>query len=75
MTSRIKTNWEFSGAVNAEHGLGKYKLTLNDQWFTANVWGNGQELSDKATYFGMIKGGKAADEMPLVWKCLWLIWP
>lgn len=58
-----KTNWEFSGAVNAEHGLGKYKLTLNDQWFTANVWGNGQELSDKATYFGMIKAGKAANQM------------
>jgi hypothetical protein len=58
-----KTNWEFSGAVNAGHGLGKYKLTLNDQWFTANVWGNGQELSDKATYFDMIKAGKAANQM------------
>src|SRR5690606_33023998 len=57
-------NWEFSAAVDKENlgKRGKYKLVLNDEYFTANIWGNKQELSDKATYFGMIKAGKAADK-------------
>jgi len=58
-------NWDFSAGlnlVNSKFELGKYKLVLADDYFTASIWGNKQELSDKATYFGMIKAGKAAGE-------------
>lgn len=57
-------NWEFSAAVDKGNlgTLGKYKLVLNDEYFTANIWGNGQELSDKASAFGFITAGKAASE-------------
>lgn len=73
-------NWEFSGGINLAAGtdgaltpsLGKYKLSLYDDYFTAYVWGNGQELNDKATYFSFISAPKAADtirarvEVPVV---------
>ena len=58
-------NWDFSAGLNLEDSkfeLGKYKLVLADDYFTASIWGNKQDLSDKATYFGMIKAGKAAGE-------------
>lgn len=64
-------NWEFTGGINLglddedklAASLGKYQLSLYDQYFKAWVWGNGQQLSDKATYFGMISAGKAAAEV------------
>lgn len=57
------TNWDLSAGVKLEGSkfdLGKYKLGLYDEWFTGYAWGNTQELSDKATYFGMITAPKAA---------------
>lgn len=57
------TNWDLSAGLkleDSEFKLGKYKLGLYDEWFTGYAWGNAQELSDKATYFGMITAGKAA---------------
>lgn len=59
-------NWDFSAGINlkeSEFQLGKYKLGLYDDYFKAWVWGNKQELSDKATYFNMIKAGKTASTM------------
>lgn len=63
-----RVNWDFTGGiklVDSEFKLGKYKLYLNDNYFEAWAWGNGQNLSDKATYFDMIKAGKGspADKM------------
>lgn len=57
-------DWDFTGAINLDAAgalkFGKFKLGLYDNYFKAYVWGNGQELTDKATYFGMISAGKAA---------------
>src|SRR5690554_6868195 len=41
-------NWDFSAGLNLEDSkfeLGKYKLVLADDYFTASIWGNKQELS------------------------------
>ncbi|NMA62290.1 MAG: porin, partial [Firmicutes bacterium] len=57
------TNWDFTGAVKfdgKEWALGKYKLHIQDNYFEGWAWGNEQELTDKATYFDMIKAGKKA---------------
>jgi opacity protein-like surface antigen len=57
------TNWDLSAVLKLAEttfSLGKYKLGLYDEWFTGYAWGNAQELSDKATYFGMITAPKAA---------------
>lgn len=61
------TDWDFSGGltINDEGKitLGKYKLGLYDNYFNAYVWGNDFELSDKASYFDMIKAGKKATDI------------
>lgn len=57
-------NWDLSAGLNlvdSKFELGKYKLVLNDEYFTASIWGNEQELTDKATAFDMIKAKKKAD--------------
>lgn len=63
------TNWDFSARLNShtEKGdtlfsLERFKLEINDQYFTAWVWGK-QNLTDKATYFDMIKAAKAGGNM------------
>ncbi len=59
-------NWDFSAALtldNTTFKMGKYKLGLYDNYFDAWVWGNGQELSDKGTHFGLIKAAKKADDI------------
>lgn len=38
--------------------LGKYKLTVDDEYFDLYFWGNGAELSDKSTTLGLIAAGK-----------------
>lgn len=60
------TNWDLSAGLTLDgttFKVGKYKLGLYDEWFTGYVWGGGQELSDKATYFGMITAAKKATDM------------
>ena len=57
------TNWELTSELNLDSTtfkLGKYQLSLYDEWFTGYVWGNKQKLSDKATYFDMILAGEEA---------------
>src|SRR5690554_6797890 len=64
-------NWELDAGIKlatdadkiTNFALGKYKLGLYDEWFTGYAWGNGYELKDEATYFGMITAGKAASTM------------
>ncbi len=58
-------SWSLTAAVTnltdlKKISLGKYKLELKDQYFNAWVWGNAQELTDKATQFSMIKAAKKA---------------
>lgn len=59
--------WDFSGGLTLKPdeaiSFGKYKLGLYDNYFNAYVWGNGFDLSDKATYFDMIKAGKKATDI------------
>ena len=60
------TNWDFTAGLSLDSTtfkVGKYKLGLYDEWFTGYAWGNGYELKDEATYFGMITAGKAASTM------------
>lgn len=60
------TNWELTSELNLDSTtfkLGKYQLSLYDEWFTGYVWGEAQELTDKATYFGMITAAKKADDI------------
>ena len=57
------TNWDLTAALTLkddEFKVGKYKLGLYDEWFTGYAWGNGQKLSNKATYFNMILAGEEA---------------
>jgi hypothetical protein len=59
-------NWEFSGGISltdSKFELGKYKLGLYDDYFSAWAWGNGQELSDKGVNFGLVKAAKKATDM------------
>jgi len=59
-------SWEFGAGVSLVDSvfeLGKYKLSLYDDYFKAYVWGNGEELSDKGTPFGFVKAGKVADDI------------
>lgn len=61
-------SWNFTAAVVSVDklkniGLGKYKLELKDDYFNAWVWGNGQELSDKKTPFGLVNAKKAAADV------------
>src|SRR5690554_838832 len=74
--SEDRVDWEFSSGVKFkkvegqdEEGqdeynwtLSGYKLGLYDQYFKAWVWGDGAELSDKATQFGWISASKAGGE-------------
>lgn len=59
--------WDFSGGLTLKPdkaiSFGKYKLGLYDNYFNAYVWGKGFNLSDKATYFDMIKAGKKATDI------------
>src|SRR5690554_2293811 len=75
--SEDRVDWEFSSGVKFkkvegqdEEGqdeynwtLSGYKLGLYDQYFKAWVWGDGAELSDKATQFGWISAPKAAADL------------
>ncbi len=57
--------WTFEGGLTGPSGegafeLGKYKLTLEDDFFTAWVWGNGAETSTKASNLGFVSAPAAA---------------
>lgn len=41
-----------------EFALGKYLLSLNDDYFDLYFWGKGRELSDKGTALSMLKSAK-----------------
>lgn len=47
--------------VSSTFDLGKYKLQLNDDYFTMYFWGNGKELEDKGTTLSLISAAKKAD--------------
>jgi hypothetical protein len=59
-------NWDFTGGISLKESkfeLGKYKLGLYDDYFSAWAWGNDQELSDKGVNFGLVNAAKKATEM------------
>ncbi|KLU40179.1 MAG: hypothetical protein AA931_00620 [Peptococcaceae bacterium 1109] len=43
---------------STEFALGKYLLSLNDDYFDLYFWGMGRELSDKGTALSMLKSAK-----------------
>lgn len=51
-------NWEFNVDSDKDFAFKKYRLGLYDNYFNAYIWGNGWELSDKATHFGLISAPK-----------------
>ena len=46
--------------VSSTFDLGKYKLQLNDDYFTMYFWGNDKELEDKGTTLSLISAAKKA---------------
>jgi hypothetical protein len=58
-----ENSWSFEADASLEASafkLGKYLLTLTDEYFDMYFWGNGKELSNKGTTLGLISAGKAA---------------
>jgi hypothetical protein len=54
-------DWSFeaeSSLNSTEFALGKYLLSLNDDYFDLYFWGKGRELSDKGTALSMLKSAK-----------------
>ncbi|MDI9412277.1 MAG: hypothetical protein QM401_01705 [Bacillota bacterium] len=61
-------NWEFEADIKVAKNdpeFGAYKLTINDQLFSAHMWGKGKEFEDKGTLFDMIKSDKKVDDVRL----------
>lgn len=60
------TAWDLSAELgdlqDGDVSLGKYTLTLTDDYFTAWVWGNEQEIATKADYFSFIEADGEADD-------------
>ncbi len=60
-------NWEFEADIKSSNipEFGAYRLTINDQLFSAHMWGKGKEFEDKGTLFDMIKSDKKVDGVRL----------
>ena len=56
------TNWELTSELSTSFGLGKYRLSLYDDYFNAYVWGNKHEFKKKATNFDLISASSGKDE-------------
>lgn len=53
---------ELGNVIGGDAALGKYQLTLVDDYFKAWVWGKDKELSDKGTALGLLTAGKKATD-------------